>query len=106
MRPPRCAIAPSTSCATRIAIATVTMAVMPARWSVQNEAATMRREAIETRDRDAGASGRGLLARRRRAVAASLGPERYAALRDAALAFVLSRAIVWVAAVWAAALLH
>src|SRR4051794_39892297 len=105
MRPPRCAIARSTSCATRIATATVTIAVMPARWSVQNEAATMGREAIETRDRDARASGRRSLATRRRALAAALGPERYAALRDAALAFVLSRAIVWVTAVWAAALL-
>jgi hypothetical protein len=48
----------------------------------------------------------GAFARRRRALRASLGRERYAALRDAALAFVVSRAIVWVTAVWSAALLH
>src|SRR4051812_28569245 len=85
MRPPRCAIARSTSCATTNAAITVPSAVMPARWSVQNEAATMARPAIE------------------RPRLPALGAGRAAALRDAAVALVASRLLVWVTAIVAAA---
>ena len=89
MRPPRCAIARSTSCATTTAITTVAMAVMALRLSVQNEAATMGREAIARP--------------RLRALGEALGEARAAALRDAVLALVASRMLVWVVAVVAAA---
>src|SRR5215212_8408138 len=88
MLPPRRAIAPSTSCATTIATTTVAMAGMPARWSVQNEAATMGREAIA------------------RPRLPALGAERAAALRDAAVALVASRLLVWLVAVVAAAIVQ
>src|SRR3954471_19617019 len=85
MRPPRREIALSTSCATTNAATTVAMAVMPARCSVQNEAATMGRQAIE------------------RPRLPALGAERAAALRDAAVALVASRLLVWLTAIVAAA---
>src|SRR4051794_13017418 len=59
---------------------------MALRWSVQNEATTMGREAIA------------------RPRLAALGAERSGALRDAALALVASRLLVWGTAVVAAAL--
>ena len=85
-RPPRWVIAWSTAWAIAIAIATVMTAVIRFSFSVQNEATTMAvREAIARPRLEA------------------LGAERIEALRDAALALVVSRALVWVVAVVAAA---
>src|SRR3954454_14038249 len=85
MRAPRLAIARSTTCASRNVPASVSRAVMPLRWSVQNEATTMGREAIAPPRRWA------------------LDATRAAALRDAAVALVASRLLVWVVAVTASA---